>query len=445
MAMGSLRTYVVTFNCGRELVNPKVFARNIFDALEEPRCPELLVLCFQEVAPIGYAFLGGSFLEPYFDSIRRTVETAAASLDGGSYVNIITRNVGMVAIMAFVLEEQAQKIRRIETAGVGVGVYEMGNKGAVALRLGYTSQEQEMELSVVAAHLAPMEKEVERRNEDWKNIARGLVFTPVEGEAVRQSAQQKRSQDDEDTAPLLSGSPDNFTTPSTGIYSAMSYLVLAGDLNYRTSGIKPSPVDYEVFPQPTQDATDSRHYSNLLKEDQLLREMKAQRTCHGLQEAPISFPPTYKYSDEARTCAQEDEGTQWLWARHRWPSWCDRILYLGSPSWLESQDPPVAMRTHKYMALPLMATSDHRPVALSLSIPLKSIPPPDGQINTNDVRLSPPFSTDPNWKQRRAAARRRELVVGTGTFLALTWEGRMALLGTLISLLGGWYIIGSLR
>jgi hypothetical protein len=443
--MASLEVYVVTFNCARELVSPDVFAQHFFNGLGGPKAPDILIVSLQEIAPIAYSFLGGSYLEPYFERIRATVNTAARSFDGASYINIITRNLGMTAIMAFVLQDQTQNIDWIETAGVGVGLHGMGNKGAVGLTFGHVAQEQETKLCFVAAHLAPMEDAVERRNEDWKNLVRGLVFTPLRGTAVRTSTRKHgREEVDEDSAPLLPGSPDNSTAPTTGIYAPTSHLVLAGDLNYRTSKIKPSPIDYQVFPQPTQDTTDSRHYSNLLKEDQLSREIKAQRTCHGLYEVPIDFPPTYKYSDKARAVAKVNGDNQWQWARHRWPSWCDRILYLGLPSRLKAQDRRLQIQTHRYTALPLMSTSDHRPVALSLSIPLRAVPLPDSEVDADDVRLNPPFSIDPLWRQKRAMARRKELVVGAGAFLSLTWEGRIVLLATIVSIVGGWWVIASL-
>lgn len=441
--MASLEAYVVTFNCARELVNPNVFAHHFFNGMGGPKAPDIIIVSLQEIAPIAYSFLGGSYLEPHFEKIRATVNTAARPFNSASYVNIITRNLGMTAIMAFVLQDQTQNIDRIETAGVGVGLQGMGNKGAVGLKFDYGTQELETKLCFVAAHLAPMEDAVDRRNEDWKNLVRGLVFTPLGGTAVPTSTRKHGPKEvDEDRAPLLPGSPDNSTAPMTGIYAPTSHLVLAGDLNYRTSKIKPSHIDYQVFPQPTLDTTDSRHYSNLLKEDQLSREMKARRTCHGLCEVPIDFPPTYKYSDNARAVAAETKGDdQWQWARHRWPSWCDRILYLELPSRLRAQD---KIQTHKYTALPLMSTSDHRPVALSLSIPLRAIPIPNSEADADDVRLNPPFSIDTQWKQKRAVARRNELVVGAGAFLSLTWEGRIALLATIIGAVGGWWVIASL-
>ena len=442
--MDHVELRVLTFNCAREFVNPEIFARHIFDVLPHSLPPEILIISLQEIAPIAYSFLGGSFLVPYFDRVRHSVNIAAASFDNASYNNIFTWNVGMTAISAFVLQDKTQDIKWIESAGVGVGVYGMGNKGAVALRLGYAVGDEDVELSIVAGHLAPMESALSRRNEDWANICRGLVFTPVSERAVRRPTPQRTSSTDvdDDNAPLLQETTSNSTAPSSGLFNPKSHIIFAGDLNYRTSGVKPSPTDYHLFPQPCKDQSSPRHYLNLLKEDQLTREMKAQKTCHGLQEASIDFPPTYKYSDQQRAVAEKDDGLMWDWAKHRWPSWCDRILYTDLPFWMKAADSSVSIKAHGYTALPLMSTSDHRPVALSLSIPAKAIPTPDSDQTGDDARLSPPFRLDKDWRSKRAAARRRELVVGTFAYLGLTWEGRsILLLAFVIGVFSAWWII----
>lgn len=444
--MSALNIYIVTFNCAREKVDPKVFARHLLDALPKPQAPDVLILSLQEVAPIAYAFLGGSYLTPYFDRFRHAVEAAATAMPNGSqYTNIITRNVGMTAIMAFIPNDQANRIKWLETGGVGIGVQQMGNKGAVGLRMGYSYEDEVIELAAVAAHLAPMENGLERRNEDWKNIVRGLVFTPVNENAVRTATKLRAShRNTGEDEPLLPGSPDNFTIPTSGLYTPTSHLILAGDLNYRTSRSKPSPIDYQLYPQPTKDVTDPRHYSNLLKEDQLSSELRAGRTCHGLREAPIRFAPTYKYSGKQQAVAETNDGSTWDWAKHRFPSWCDRILYLDLPLWMKTEDPPASIRVNNYTSLPLMSTSDHRPVALSLSLPITAIPTSTEAATDSDVRINPPFTINPQWRQRRATARRKEIVVGLLAFLVLNWEGRTLILAMIVGASGGWFIMMSI-
>lgn len=454
--MSTLSPYVVTFNCGRKPIDTSVFSNHLFSALPNPQiAPDILILCLQEIAPIAYSFLGGSYLVPYLSPFRHAITIAAASLDDASYVNIITRNIGMTAIMVFVLRDQTAQVRWLETAAVGVGMREMGNKGAVGVRMGYSIGESTLDFTFVSAHLAPMEGNLQRRNEDWRNIVRGLVFTPVSPTAVRKNTAQRLPQESSnDTEPLLEASPgEDSIPPMSGLYTPTSHLIFAGDLNYRTSSTKPSQDTYVTWPQPISDTNARQHYSQLLPSDQLKREMQAGKTCHGLQEAPVEFPPTYKYSDKARSTATsqqnngDEDGSHWDWAKHRWPSWCDRILYLDSPCWVKPKNFAAKVEVHGYKALPLMATSDHRPVACSFSIPAEAIPEPTEEEEREakmDVRLVPPFGLNSLWMEQREAARTKEVIVGIAAYLGLTWEGRGILLAIVFGALGGWALVRSL-
>ena len=403
--MSSLNVCVLTFNCGRVLIQPKVFAPHILDATSPT--PELLVLCLQEIAPIGYAFLGGSFVLPYFKAFRSAVKLAH---DG--YVNVIARNVGLTAIMVFAKEDVAPNIRWMQSAGVGVGYNETGNKGAVGIRIGYASGEDVTQMTFVSAHLAPMEDQLERRNEDFQSIAERLVF---------ESNQIKETGDDHEEAPLLQDGTK--LSASTGIYEPTSHLFFAGDLNYRTSLLRPGPENVKSFPEPTKDSEDPKHFSHLLSEDQLTQQVKQGKTLHGLQEAPIDFLPTYKYHPKVDVA--DDQGP-WEWASHRWPSWCDRVFYS-----------PTQIKVHSYQSLPLFATSDHRPVVLSASVPLAA-------VNNAFSDASIQSSVDAQWKAKRDAARRKEVTFGVLAYLAWTYEGECLLLASTIGAVGGWLILRSL-
>ena len=463
--MDTLNPLIITFNCARRLVQPEVFAHHIVNSLSSINRPDILVFSLQEIAPIADAFIGSSYLVEYFDRLHLTADLVAKAW-GIGYINLVTRHVGMTAIMAFVRKDHSGRIRWMETGGVGVGLYEMGNKGAVGFRIGYAVDEDTIEMTFIAVHLAPMEDALERRNEDWEQIVRRLVFTArdrkVHGISTRRKGKQTSpSEPGGEEEPLLPGPADNNTKPISGIYTPSSYLFVAGDLNYRTSSTKPVPADVPLYPQPSN-INDPKHYSNLLSSDQLIPELEAGRTCHGLTEPAISFPPTYKYSDKARAAlkAEEqriqasnhergdsgEESTQetWGWAPHRWPSWCDRILYLDLPEWMKSQKPSAKIQVHEYKALPLMSSSDHRAVALSLSIPLLPIPPPDDEVPADDVRMHPPFEIDPRWREKRAAARRWEIAVGILAYLGLTWEGNGIILAIVVGVLAGWGFVSSM-
>lgn len=449
--MDRLNLYILTFNCARNLVPTDRFASHLFDVLPQSNAspqqsvapPELLVLSLQEIAPIAYAFLGGSLLVPYFDAFRSAVDLAAAKCwpdDDVKYVNVVTKNCGLTGIMVFVRSDQAEKISWIETAEVGVGLQEMGNKGAVGVRLGYLegdSGDDTVDLTFVAAHLAPMEDAVERRNEDWRGIVERLVFSKEGPNGGKEGVDETDEQDE--AAALL----QDQRRSQSGIFVPTSHLFFAGDLNYRTSDLGPTIDDRARFPQLDADVDSPAHHSRLLKYDQLTREMQAQRTLHGLSEAPITFAPTYKYSLEARLAAAEgsqDELKEWKWAKNRWPSWCDRILYLDLPPWMQGG----RIQPRGYDVLPLFPTSDHRAVALSVSVPLKPISPPATANPSDDIRLSPPFAIDRDWHSKRAAARTKELLVGGLAYLGLTREGNGLLLATTLGVAGGWLVLRSI-
>ncbi|KAL8804257.1 MAG: hypothetical protein Q9200_005906 [Gallowayella weberi] len=433
----TLNVLVITFNCARQLLEPEIFARRLANALPESQHPDLVLLSLQEIAPIAYSFLGGSYLVPYFQQFHHAVHLAGNALGGAKYVNVITRNVGLTACMAFVLEEHQENIQWIKAGGVGLGVQEMSNKGAVGFRLGYTiSNGDVLDLTFVAAHFAPMEEALQRRNEDWANIVRRLVFTPTT--TTKDTTRQRPAIEEAES--LLSSHSNHTNQEPQGLYTPTSHLLLAGDLNYRTSNTRPHSTDHLTFPKP-----DHQTPPPLLQTDQLTRELTANRTCHGLSESPITFPPTYKYSQKAQARArqEDDETTTWDWAKHRWPSWCDRILYLDLPQWMRDEVPGVEIQVIKYTALPLLPTSDHRPVIAVMKIPLTAIPAPSGarQADLDDVRTHPPFELDPPWRERRRVARRKEVVVGVGAYLSLTWEGRGIVVALIVGALLGWFFI----
>ncbi|TKA75905.1 hypothetical protein B0A55_07205 [Friedmanniomyces simplex] len=449
-----LNSYITTFNCGRKLIDVDYFSANLYNGLKTDLPPDLIVLCLQEIAPLGYSFLGGSLLAPYLARFTEAISLATTRKFAGNdtekdYVSVMARNVGLTGIMVFAKHHLAHRVRWVQTGGVGVGQwFEMGNKGAVGVRLGLHSDGniQETVFTFVSAHLAPFEKDWERRNEDWKSICEGLVFEEAGGSSRAATAVGGDGQSERE--PLLSSADRSDAAGLRGIFSPPSHLVFAGDLNYRTSDKSPAPGDADTWPQPVDTDTDPRHLSHFLPKDQLTRERSKGETLHLLTEAPIDFPPTYKYSSAAQKHALASSLTTashkmrdgrtvettesrppaeevWLWAQHRTPSWCDRVLFLEAA-------PPKDV--FAYTALPIQPTSDHRPVVLSCSISIKPV----------EAQLKPPFEIRKDWKQRRAAARRYELIIGLLAYLGWTWEGEALLAGTVVGVVGGYLVLRAL-
>ena len=416
--------YLVSFNCARSYVNPDTFAPSFFDALPKgASVPDVVAISLQEVAPIAYSFLGGSYLKSYFDRVSTAVHLAADLHSHGSeqLEHVATRSLGMTALMIFAKPHIMERIQWVQSAGAGVGFWNMGNKGAVAMRLGMSHPVHNDTLSLIftAAHLAPMECNIAARNEDWENLVRNMVFLNDDDSAYTLSEQ----------APLLSSAQPPAETD--GLFAPGSHLFFAGDLNYRTHDNPPGDDTYKSYPSGASVA----NFSHWLQKDQLIREKEANRTLHGLREMPIEFPPTYKLSihkdTQSHKRSSSDPDVQWDWAKHRYPSWCDRILFLP-------QAPPSALQPQIYTVLPVQATSDHRPVALSIRVDEEPLQPDQNQNR-------PPFPVNPNWRPRRDAARRWEVIVGVLSYLALTKKGKAIIVAVVGMALASWFLAAALK
>ncbi|KAI1003525.1 hypothetical protein K3495_g4684 [Podosphaera aphanis] len=402
----SIFIHILTFNCAKSPIDVDTFSSLLPSGTRAiSRPPDILVISLQEIAPIHCSFIGGSFLATYltpiYDAVQNSIVTETLS-DTQPYLHIVTHNLGSTALVIFA--KDASAITDVETAGVGLGIWGLGNKGAAGLRFRYHGAL----LTFAAVHLAAMEWRMQSRNEDWKKIVRRLVFNPVEENETSEEA------------PLLA-----MNSKESSIYRPDSHLFVAGDLNYRTSPLPPTPIDYlSGFPQPHQSPSDKRHFLKLLESDQLNLARRAKQTCHGLVEPEITFPPTYKYTIGCKgSIAMDERDKKWNWAAHRWPSWCDRILYLDTPKWLAKRSSAAKIKVLKYDALSRQPTSDHLPVLLELEVPLLEIPEPSNDEETDDPRIHPPFEIDPNWKDQYTKARILEYAIGWVVWLTTTWGG----------------------
>ncbi|KAL7795912.1 Endonuclease/exonuclease/phosphatase [Trichoderma ceciliae] len=483
MTPSTLDLLVLTFNCAAKLIDVPVFAGHLQAALvrNATELPEVVVLSLQEVAPLSYAFIGDYFLRPYVERFEEALNLAASlQLQNGERADVSaassptsrssrerkpftlvrTLNVGYTAILLFARD--ATRLRDIQEAEVGFGAAEMGNKGAVGLRALYEVGGESTELTFVATHLAAMEWNLPRRNANWGTIMRGLTFeNPEEVLSQMRRDAESRSEsisseegDASEQARLLRDEhrqqdlrlQQQFHNLS--VFKPSSHLFVAGDLNYRISTTSPTP--YSAF--PNLDPASENHYRNFFHLDQLTRERLAGRTLHGMSEPQVNFPPTYKYVVDSNTPPPGSAGTsvdvvRWEFASHRYPGWTDRILFLELPSWTGSK-----MKVRSYDALPVVRTSDHRPVFLRVHVPLvaPAVLAPPAAFRENaaqsaspggnglDPRVRLPVEIDPEAWERRVVARRREIVAGWTMFLWSTRQGAYILTTLLAASVGGY-------
>ncbi|CAK7202002.1 hypothetical protein SEUCBS139899_004720 [Sporothrix eucalyptigena] len=506
----TLDLLLLTFNCAKAPINVPDFAGHLQHALTSHSAASN-TSALPDLVVFGYQFGGDDD-----DSDGDNVGEGAAQAQQGQvrpsrglkqhYHFVHQAHVGMTAILMFARDLSV--VHDIQVAHCGFGVADMGNKGAVGVRVAYgkkdgSSGSEPSELTFVATHLAAMEWNVKRRNANWRSIVAGLTFgnpndvvtDAAEATAALGRGRQGRNHDEAASAPrsaeeeaeteaadaagdgawLLLGQHQHEIDvrrrlQDLSIFRPDSLLFVAGDLNYRIGDKRP-PAN-AAFPTAST-------WPEFFKRDQLTEERLAGRTFHGMSEAPIDFPPTYKYDilseDEIKAGAVPDNKDEiqrhtespasdeaapipWKYATHRWPSWCDRVLYLDVPEWAKNQwrseqQRPVSpadipeIKVTSYESLPLMRTSDHQPVYFRAKVPLlpKSVykyEEDDVAVSESetevqvDPRIHSPIAIDIDAWARRARARNRERLAGASMLLFNTKEGAVIMVTTVVVLVG---------
>ncbi|KAI0379162.1 DNase I-like protein [Hypomontagnella monticulosa] len=472
----TLDVFILTFNAAKRQISIPAFARHLYHAFGQNASdlPELVVVSLQEMAPIAQAFIGSYVLSPYFQRYESAVNLAATKFASerdpqhrpkdSPYTLVSTRNVGMTGIMLFARDSAA--VEGLQAAEVGFGAGDMANKGAVGFRMCYRKESSDnsppasTELTFVSAHLAAMEWNLEKRNKNWESIVSGLVFEDPKKfveHPPTQSALQGTDDSDVHQA-LLGRDPSEKALHDISIYKPGSHLFVAGDLNYRIS--KSSPAPDSKFPD--FDPESPNYFTHFLDRDQLTTEKSAGRTLHGLAEAPIKFPPTYKLvlSPKAKPGSEaehveddeDDMGeVEWSWALHRWPGWCDRILFLDLPWWTRGNTGIEKMKVTAYNAIPAVKSSDHRAVFLRLEVPVietNDLMPPDSvyemELSTDrgelvDPRIKLPFPIDFQSWEHRVYVKKWESTIGWSMLISQSKQAVMVFITVLFVGLGTWW------
>lgn len=188
--------------------------------------------------------------------------------------------------------------------------------GAVAVRLEFHGSH----LCFICAHFAAHTEEVERRNEDYRNICERMVFTHLE--------YPKRIKEHD-------------------------MIFWVGDFNYRIaiSRHEAHKILQGDLPSLLKDLADH---------DQLQLQMAHQKVFHGYKEGEVKFRPTYKY----------DMGTD-MWdssEKARVPSWCDRILWKCKDGEKVEQ--------LMYTSVKDLRLSDHKPVMALFNVGIRVVDKP---------------------------------------------------------------------
>jgi len=247
-----------------------------------------------------------------------------AASDAGLVLVSTTALVGIV-LAIFSQPSTAADISPIIGESIPVGVMGvLGNKGAVSVSLAWG----DAQLGIVATHLAAHTEQLDRRTADVAAILDQARFV-------------RRSVDD--------GNGDSYGEMSECPWQDMDAILWLGDLNYRVE-------------MPYADALahlEEGSLDPLLARDQLSMVRAAGVSFapdDGWCEAPITFPPSYKF-DVGTTRYDTSE-------KRRTPSWTDRVLW-----WQPLANGMPRIECLRYERLQSLV-SDHWPVAATLALPV---------------------------------------------------------------------------
>lgn len=305
------------------------------------------------------------------------------------YEKVTERQLVGIMILVFVRKNHSGYLSNIQTSAAATGFLSaVGNKGGIAVRF----KLYDRTVSCVSCHLSAHTGNVERRNQDFRDVVRKAVFDQLESDCrddlkhlsppdarsnevntisnhasphvhdLHSANQAPSSIPMNGEAPSAwfenmkyvrsiavsafseLGNPSNSPSLllSTGIFEH-DVVFWLGDLNYRMN----APPDKVMTWIRTKD------WQALYNADELQHQLKQSALFMGLKEGPICFPPTYKlrlYDDEYAT----DENGE----LKRVPAYTDRILWKTGVD-DKGKERQVNLKEYNWAKV---YSSDHRPV-----------------------------------------------------------------------------------
>eukprot|EP00003_Mantamonas_plastica_P024049 TRINITY_DN4435_c0_g1_i5.p1 TRINITY_DN4435_c0_g1~~TRINITY_DN4435_c0_g1_i5.p1 ORF type:complete len:739 (+),score=291.14 TRINITY_DN4435_c0_g1_i5:489-2705(+) len=228
---------------------------------------------------------------------------------GDKFVTVASFSMWAIRLIVLLRKDKMNKVTNVQKASVGTGLANVaGNKGAVGISFNLN----ETSLCFVCSHLAAHQTKIADREEDYIQIIRNLKLGP---------------NDDQELVP-----------------AKFHHLFFFGDLNYRIDMPRQSVISL----------IENKEYDILLKSDQLLTVRENNELYGGFDEGAIEFAPTYKMV--------RGETQQYEEKKERIPSYCDRIMWLTMPGFLDH------MQMMEYDSAPGVMSSDHKPVFASFEM-----------------------------------------------------------------------------
>ncbi|KAJ3779009.1 DNase I-like protein [Lentinula raphanica] len=350
--------------------------------------PDLLVLGFEELDLSTEALLYST------STAREDAWTLAVFAALGEkaemYEKLASKQLVGMLVMIIVKKSLKDCFSNVMTSSVGAGILGlMGNKGGTAVRLTFTPPASSLKdldlvlgdtasaeehhgietpgptvLTFVVSHLAAFDEMVAKRNADFHELSKRLIFdsgslvtstssgSVSSGNARRNSTGPTSSMEDANSP--MPGSLGMSQTQSQtqvgekfGVFES-DILFWMGDLNYRIN-LPDTDVRELLISEAWKDKL------NILTHfDQLKTSIKEKKAFELFHEQNIEHLPTYRFGGGIATDSLGYD-------IKRKPAWTDRILYTFSP--LTSQ-----VQQSLYTGHAEITMSDHRPVSAEFNV-----------------------------------------------------------------------------
>ncbi|GAA6044732.1 hypothetical protein NBRC10513_004592 [Rhodotorula toruloides] len=335
-----LRMAVFTWNCDGQdpaLLQRTEASRSLFASfLQRLDRPDLVVFNFQELVDLSDLTLAARtvlFATATHDVTgryrhwRTLLADAVERFLGPDYTLVHEDKLVGLFTVVFARRAVASQMKDLASCHIKSGFDETyGNKGSILLRFVL----QDSSFCLINAHLAAGKTHPAERQRDLIQILDAASRFPRPGQATHNA--------------YIGGGDGTEVLDCETVF-------FAGDLNFRIQLPREEVLRILAKSDP---------YSRLLPHDELtaLKHDDPAFRLRAFVEAPIDFPPTYKYDHFS---SQYDTS-----AKQRTPSWCDRILWRT-----QRKESVKCLRYERFEA----DMSDHRPVAATFQVMVRTIDP----------------------------------------------------------------------
>ncbi|KAI0329804.1 DNase I-like protein [Cubamyces sp. BRFM 1775] len=311
------------------------------DVSEGPNDPDMLVLGFQELDLSAEALLYST------KTVREDAWCMAVFAGLGEkaalYEKLVSKQLVGMLLVIITKKRLRACFSEIRTCSVGAGIMGMlGNKGATAARIQFTPmpsapsaadyEGRPVTLTFVNAHLAAFDEMFEKRNADFHDLSKRLLFDSgiVADESVPGS-----------------GNGYGPATVQLRVYDtdALFWLV---DLNYRIM-----LQDADIRTLLASEDLQEENIKTLRRFDQLAFARRSKKAFDDFEELPIAHPPSYRFAGGVLTDSLGYD-------LKRKPAWTDRILHMASSA--------ILVKQLDYASHPTITMSDHRPVSAAFEV-----------------------------------------------------------------------------